>query len=79
MDINYNALKYITGYDLTSEEKLKENGIKNISMLSNNGWKTRLIITKNDNTEEIFDLDYTEYIIKIRKDKIQKIINKTNG
>lgn len=73
--MNYNALKYITGYDLSSEDKLKENNINSVSIISEKGFIPKLIITKKDGSKEHYALDYTEYNNYIRKEKLNKLLN----
>ena len=82
MEINYDGLKFISGYDLSKdEENLKRQGIASISLISDvsGDWKPRIYIKKFDGGEESYVVDYEPYYQHIRKLKLQKIINKING
>jgi hypothetical protein len=78
MEYNLDGLMYITGYDLSNKDKMCDQNIKSVSLITEPSFKSRLVITKIDNTEETFDIDYTEYYLHLRKLKINKIMKKIN-
>ena len=53
-------------------------GFKNISIISEKSFKPRLILTKSDNTQLIFDgendiINYLNFLL--RKDKLKRILD----
>lgn len=78
MDINIDALNWITNYDLTNRFTLDKHNIKTVTIVSdhNNVLLPKLFILKYDGKEESYIIDYEPYYQHLRLKKIQKIINK---
>ena len=83
MKLTLEDLSEISGYDLTTEESRKSQGLSSVQYLNlvstngkpDNSWKPRLLIKKQDGTEEIFDIDVDTYLLKVKRQKLEKIIN----
>lgn len=80
--LSLEELSDICGYDITTEESRKSQGLKSvqyINLVSTNGkpdnsWKPRLLLQKEDGTEITFDIDVDAYYLKVKRQKLEKII-----
>lgn len=76
MDINIDALNWITGYDLTNQKTMLKHNIKNVNIVVDNILLPSLFITKFDGTTEKYIINYNKYYEYLRNKKLQKIIHK---
>lgn len=80
-NILYSMIKYISGYDISTEEELLKQNIRSVTIISEKNWKPRLIITNYDETQKYIDLDPIEidnYFTIIRRKKIENLMKKFN-